>query len=730
MRQNPMSQNKDKNSRFPDLKVMTLALATLFSGHAMMANAETPDETLPEVKVKASKQTERDLPEAYAGGQVARGARIGILGNQDMLDVPFSFTSYTSKTIEDQQARTLGDVLQNDPSVRTGQAFGTAAQTFVIRGYPLVSEDIAFNGLFGLLPRQLPTLENIERVDVFKGASAFLNGVAPSGSGIGGSINIVPKRAEDTPINRATVDYAQDGQLGAHADFGRRFGSDNQFGIRLNAVQREGNTSVQSEHNKLTFGSLGLDFRDENLRLSTDIGYQKQDISRPRLAVNMGGTDVPNAPKSDTNYSQPWTFTNVESTYAMFRGEYDFSRHLSAYAAVGASHNNELNDLVSLTVANNGSASGFRFANSYNVETVTGEAGLRGRFETGAVKHSVNLGATSTSSTARSDFIFDFTPINTSIYRPVAQPKPNGFGLDTGSLGDPDVTNRVRIKSVALSDTLSMLDDRLFVTLGLRRQSIQVINYDFNTGAESDHSDKSITTPIYGVVVKPWQHVSLYANHIEGLSQGPVAPLGSANFGQSLSPLRSKQDEVGVKVDMGRYGASAALFQIERPSTTLNAANVFTNDGEQRNRGIELNTFGEPLDGWRLLGGAAFTDAELTKTQGGLNDGNTSFGVPKHQYNLGTEYDIAALPGLTLTGRWIRTGAQYARQDNSISIPSWERFDLGARYRTKLNQHDVTLRANVENVFDKDYWAGVSPTFGQVTMGLPRTVRISATFDF
>jgi iron complex outermembrane receptor protein len=181
---------------------------------------------------------------------------------------------------------------------------------------------------------------------------------------------------------------------------------------------------------------------------------------------------------------------------------------------------------------------------------------------------------------------------------------------------------------------------------------------------------------------------------------------------------------------MGRYGASAALFQIERPSTTLNAANVFTNDGEQRNRGIELNTFGEPLDGWRLLGGAAFTDAELTKTQGGLNDGNTSFGVPKHQYNLGTEYDIAALPGLTLTGRWIRTGAQYVRQDNSLSIPSWERFDLGARYRTKLNQHDVTLRANVENVFDKDYWAGVSPTFGQVTMGLPRTVRISATFDF
>jgi iron complex outermembrane receptor protein len=231
-------------------------------------------------------------------------------------------------------------------------------------------------------------------------------------------------------------------------------------------------------------------------------------------------------------------------------------------------------------------------------------------------------------------------------------------------------------------------------------------------------------------VVKPTQYLSVYANHIEGLSQGTVAPIGTVNAGQALAPLESKQNEIGAKLDFGSFGAGVALFEIERPSTNINAANIFTNDGEQRNRGLELTAFGEPISGWRVLGGASFTDAELTKTQGGLNDGNTSFGVPKHQYNLGTELDVFALVGLTLTGRWTYTGSQYVDQANTISIPSWHTVDIGARYITKLSNRDFTLRANIDNLLDNDYWSAVTPSFGQVTLGAPRTLKLSATMDF
>ena len=107
-------QNKSKV-----YKTIPFLLAALFS-----QTIYAEEEILPEVKVQSKKLKESKLPETYAGGQVARGASIGVLGNQDMMDVPFSFTSYAAETIENQQARTIADILQNDASVRSGQAFG------------------------------------------------------------------------------------------------------------------------------------------------------------------------------------------------------------------------------------------------------------------------------------------------------------------------------------------------------------------------------------------------------------------------------------------------------------------------------------------------------------------------------------------------------------------------------------------------------------------------------
>lgn len=42
------------------------------------------------------------LPRTYAGGHVARGGQVGLLGNKDFMDTPFNITSFTAKKIEDQ----------------------------------------------------------------------------------------------------------------------------------------------------------------------------------------------------------------------------------------------------------------------------------------------------------------------------------------------------------------------------------------------------------------------------------------------------------------------------------------------------------------------------------------------------------------------------------------------------------------------------------------------------
>ena len=195
------------------------------------------------------------LVPAYLDGQVAYGGRLGMLGEQKAMDVPFNVIGYTSKLIEDQQAKTVADVVSNDAGVQTVQGYGNFAETYRIRGFNLAGDDMLFGGLPGVLPRQVVDTQMIDRVEVFKGANALLNGAASSG--VGGMINLEPKHAQETPVTRVGVDYGTRSQVGGTLDVGRRFGDDNQFGARMNLVHREGEAATEDDKRRTTLASLG-----------------------------------------------------------------------------------------------------------------------------------------------------------------------------------------------------------------------------------------------------------------------------------------------------------------------------------------------------------------------------------------------------------------------------------------------------------------------------------------
>lgn len=291
-------------------------------------------------------------------------------------------------------------------------------------------------------------------------------------------------------------------------------------------------------------------------------------------------------------------------------------------------------------------------------------------------------------------------------------------------------SNETNLHSGVLGDTLSILDERVQLTGGVRFQQIKATNFNQATGAVTSEYDKSAATPMVGLVVKPWQNVSLYANYIEGLQQGPTAPLTAANVGQIFSPFKSKGYEAGVKVDFGRITTTLAAFQITQPSAFINPdTNVFGVDGEQRNRGVELSVFGEVTDGLRLLGGTSYVDAELTKTQGGINQGNRAAVAP-FQMTLYGEWDLPFLNALTLTSRVTHASSQQVNLANTQQIREWTQWDLGARYRfERANGKPITIRAFLENVLDNNAWYG-SFQPGQVIIRDPRTFMLSATLDF
>src|SRR5687768_3306216 len=65
--------------------------------------------------------TGEQLPDTYAGGQVARGSRLGLLGNRDIMDAPFSTTGLTAAFLQDIGARSLSQALVVDASVQLQQ---------------------------------------------------------------------------------------------------------------------------------------------------------------------------------------------------------------------------------------------------------------------------------------------------------------------------------------------------------------------------------------------------------------------------------------------------------------------------------------------------------------------------------------------------------------------------------------------------------------------------------
>jgi iron complex outermembrane receptor protein len=102
---------------------------------------------------------------AYAGGQVARGGKVGLLGNRDYMDTPFSETTYTNQYIQNQQARTLTDVLAGDPTLRSGIPNGNVFDDRVmIRGITVLNPNFGLGGLYGIVPNQAD-MTGIERVE-------------------------------------------------------------------------------------------------------------------------------------------------------------------------------------------------------------------------------------------------------------------------------------------------------------------------------------------------------------------------------------------------------------------------------------------------------------------------------------------------------------------------------------------------------------------------------------
>ncbi|HEM6907495.1 TPA: TonB-dependent siderophore receptor [Providencia stuartii] len=658
----------------------------------------------------------------------SRSMQAGLLGDNDIMDIPFNITNYNSAYLESQQAQQISDILSHDTSIQISSSKGGLLDSLYIRGFPITEGNIgefALNGIYGVSPNFQLLADYAERVDILKGPASLLYGMSPEG-GVGGVINVVTKRASAQPITRLTAQYLSDSQLGGKLDVGRLYdlGNNQYFGIRVNGSYTNGNTAVDHQDRRLGVGAIALDYSSERFRASLDLITQNQNMNATNRPFFLGENGVvPPAPSGKTNLASPWTWWKSNDDSALLHMEYDVLSNTSLFMDIGGARTriDRVNEQTYTVLNDQGDISTYIMNFQSKTQRYSVGTGIKSEFMTGNASHQLAL---------QWNRYFDRynvgtnagTPYNTNLYHPTY--------IDKQIPDYPEITKRSEntLSGVSLVDTIGFFNDSFMVTPGIRYQNIKSDN--FTLGALSTTYDESAITPLVGLLFKPTDNISLYANYVEGLSKGSTAPVNAKNSGEMMKPFRSKQYELGVKYEQPVAITTLSLFQISKPSGSLDPNSlIYSANDEQRNRGIELSVSGKPFDSLRLTGGVTYIQAELTKTASGQNKGNAPIGVSPWVANFGAEYDIPSVSGLSINGNINYHTRQYVNKENTHSIPSWTTVDIGSAYKTKISNTPVTLRLNITNILNERYWSGVA-SYSTFAQGSPRTVLGSISVDF
>jgi iron complex outermembrane receptor protein len=698
--------------------LLACALAQAFAVHAQTAEPVTS------VVVTGSRSTVGDR------------AGIGGFADLPLMDVPASVAVIGRGQMQDLSIRSASDAAQYDASV--GDAYNAVgyAEQFSVRGFKLNNntgyrkDGIAIAG-----DTQIP-LENKERFELLKGVAGLQAGVAAPG----GVINFVTKRPTDTTLRSVTVEARERGTLHAEADLGGRF-EDTRFGYRINAAADRLRSYVRGADGKRQFASGAFDWQiTPDARLELDMDFQhKEQITAPGYQL-VRGVDLPTkvSPKLLLN-AQPWT-KPVDTDSANLGLRFAYRLNADWNATVSANkHWFKRDDFTAFPYGCSNEGEGYYpgyCANGdydvYDYQSV-GErktpfglqAQLQGRLDTGALRHQLTLGTSyAERHNSYGDYVYDYAGYS-NIYQPlVTDPAPGN--PRTGPVYE---RFRDRERAVYVQDILT-LSPQLAVHAGLR-----YVKIDSAQQPESSlpwvNDKASFALPNVSLVYSPTKNWNVYGTLAHGLESGGVAPIETTNANQDLGPSRSKQIEFGLKGIAGEgVSVSAAVFQITSGLEYTDASETFVRNGQRKHRGLELSA-------QRAANGLAYGASLLAlrarqeDTGDASLDGKRVTNVPDLKTTVWAEYALPSVPGLKLNGQWQYAGKKTFDPENTVDVPGYHVVGLGAAYGMKMGTTNLTLRARVDNLFDKFYWRDVTQDLGGYLLpGAPRTFRLSAQVDF
>ena len=633
-------------------------------------------------------------------GILHRGVTSGALSNKKIFDMPYQVNTISQETLENQGVHTFDEAVKYFPSAQLQYRGGADQGRPQTRGFQgSVVGNHFWDGFYSVSTTAIPMFM-FESLQIQNGlAGSLYGGQEPSGN-----FSYTRKRPREN-YNATQVDYTSYGHIGLGLDTSNKF---KYVGYRGVFYTASGNREPVGNEISRQLASVGLDFYPlDNLTIEMNasyykhIGYRYYGSASVRSTNGIAQGEIPSMgsvtqnPITNTNgfndrfmetttASAKVKYAPLESLY--FEGGYQWQRALRSRTSRGSQ----------FTIP-----SGFIKA--------------QGAFDTAFIKHNITLSA-------------------------------NAYEWMVGKVNSGD----------------SMKNVGLLYDVGLGRY-FEVILSGANSWFKSDDYNKSGISWAGSAIVKiiP-DNLNVYFTYADSLKSGTIHSYDSNNgydtnhplYGTviTFAPYRSEQFEIGIKGKIADLDISAAVFQITRPlyyesdrttngGTNTTQGGVFENQGDQRNRGIELTLGGKIIESLSVFGGVAILDAKMHKALIKPQvEGKIIRGEPLVQSNVLFDFVVPSLEQLAFSANFHYTGKRWVDEMNTKSVDDYFTMDLGVRYTTELASKQATVRFNVNNLFNAQYWAGMfpgsldgNPTSGSSTSlfrGYDRTFMLSAHLKF
>ncbi|WP_256324112.1 MULTISPECIES: TonB-dependent siderophore receptor [Nitrosospira] len=654
-------------------------------------------------------------------------------------DVPQSITVVTRDLIKDQNILSMSDVVRYVPGVGISQGEGNR-DAVIFRGNNSTG-DFFVDGLRDDV-QYYRDIYNIDRVEVLKGA----NGMIFGRGGGGGVINRVTKEAGWTPITEISAQYGSYSQKRVAVDIGRAINDIAAF--RLNAMYEHSNsyrngvdlerggvnptlTIKPSAQTKIVLG--GEYFTDNRVadRGVPSFGATFASGSIPGLVASGRPSDTHRSTFFGNAANSP-THTNVWALNSLFEHAFDNGltvRNRTRYASYDKFYQNVFANGPATAQDATGTVAIGAYNNGTQRDNIFNQTDFLYTLNTWGVKHEfmtgVEYGRQVTDNLRNTGFFNNTaTSVNVPFFNPLAS-TPVTFRQSATDASNHGV---VEVVGVYLQDQIT-LHPQLKAVLGLRYDNFET-NFLNNRNGQRVHSNDNLLSPRAGLIYKPIETMSIYGNY--SLAYVPRAGDQLASLTLTNAALKPEQFmnlELGAKWDIRPdLALTAALYQLERNNVIVPVPNDPTRtmlvDG-QRSRGAEVGLMGRITPQWSVMGGYAYTDAEITKTQSvTAQAGAVVAQVPKHTFSMWNRYDFAPWLGLALGV--VHRSHMYAALDNTVLLPGFTRLD-SAMY-VRLNK-TLRVQANIENIANIDYVASAHNN-NNILPGAPRIYRLTVVANF